>query len=210
MSRPRVPLLSVERITGEAITMLDEGKPLGINQLAKRLSVNPSSLYNHISGRDELIELIRGKLAEDFHIAVPPGQNWDDVVRYVVRSQRAMFAAHPHVLPLLVSQTATDTRVISYYEELAAALTRAGFAGEDALEIIAALDAFALGAGLDLSAPPEAWHPSSPDSALGRLLATSSSPDNRSERAFELGLTLIVEALAARLAGSQRISDSLP
>lgn len=197
--RPKVPLLSVERIVDQALAMIDDGARFGIVHLARRLDVNPSSLYNHVSGRDEIIELIRGRLADDFDIAVQPGTPWDDVVEYVVRRQRAMFATHPLYLPLLVGKTVTDPRVISYYEDLAAALGLAGFPDAEVLDIVAMLDAFALGSGLDLSAPVEVWKTPDAAGALGRLLASADDGVSRSERAFELGLRFLLAGLRDRL-----------
>ena len=197
--RPKVPLLSVERIVDQALAMIDDGARFGIVDLARRLDVNPSSLYNHVSGRDEIIELIRGRLADDFDIAVQPGTPWDDVVEYVVRRQRAMFATHPLYLPLLVGKTVTDPRVISYYEDLAAALGLAGFPDAEVLDIVAMLDAFALGSGLDLSAPVEVWKTPDAAGALGRLLASADDGVSRSERAFELGLRFLLAGLRDRL-----------
>ena len=199
MSRPKVPLLSVDRIVTEALAMIDDGVDFGIVHLARRLGVNPSSLYNHVSGRDEIIELIRGRLADDFEIVVEPGMPWDEVVEYVVRRQRAMFAAHPQFLPLLVGKTVTDPRVISYYEDLAAALGLAGFPDAEVLDIVAMLDAFALGSGLDLSAPVEVWKTPDAAGALGRLLASADDGVSRSERAFELGLRFLLAGLRDRL-----------
>lgn len=200
MARPRVRILSVDRIVDAAIALIDSGEPLSITKLGARLSVNPSSLYNHVSGLSQIVELVRGKLAEDFQIAVPPDLAWDGVVEYVVRRQRAMFAAHPRVLPLLVAQTVTDPRVLSYYNVLATALVDAGFHDNDVLDIIAALDAFALGFGLDMSAPTEVWQTGETGTALGRLLAGNSDDGSkRSERAFELALGFYLDALRLRL-----------
>jgi AcrR family transcriptional regulator len=199
MARPKTPLLSVDGIVSEALAMIDDGASFSVVHLAKRLGVNPSSLYNHVSGRDEIVELIRGRLADDFEIAVDPGTPWDEVVGYVVRRQRAMFAAHPLFLPLLVGNTVTDPRVISYYEELATALGLAGFPDAEVLDIVAVLDTFALGSGLDLSAPAEVWKTPDAASVLGHLLASADDGVSRSERAFELGLRFILAGLRDRL-----------
>jgi AcrR family transcriptional regulator len=194
-----VPLLSVDRIADETLAMIDSGEPFGVNRLAARLGVSPSSLYNHVAGRDELIELVRGRLADDFAIVVDPGLPWDEAVDYVVRRQRAMFAAHPLVLPLLVGATVTDDRVLAYYGALATALVSAGFPEADVLDIVTVLDEFALGSGLDISSPAQVWRTRDDDSVLGRLLAARGDDAGRPDRAFELGLALIVAGLQSRL-----------
>ena len=200
MPRPTSPILSADRIADAAIDLVDAGKPFGVNALARQLGVTPSSLYNHVDGRDAFVELMRGRLAERAAIVVPPGLAWDAVVEYVVREQRAMFAAHPLVLPLLVGKPVTDATVLGYYEALAEALLGAGFPEGDVLVIVAILDAFALGSGLDLSAPPEVWRPH-PGTALARLVDGGEPGSVRADRAFDLGVELLISALRARLSG---------
>ena len=62
MPRPRTPLLSTDRIADAAMELVDDGAPFGVNAIARRLGVTPSSLYNHVRGRDEIVELMSGRL----------------------------------------------------------------------------------------------------------------------------------------------------
>lgn len=200
MPRPSSPILSPDRIADAAIELVDAGEPFGVNALARQLGVTPSSLYNHVDGRDAIVELMRGRLAAQAAIVVPPGLEWHAVVEYVVREQRAMFAAHPLVLPLLVGKPVTDVTVLGYYEALAEALLGAGFPDDEVLVIVAVLDAFALGSGLDLSAPVEVWR-ARPGTALARLVEQGEPGSIRSDRAFDLGVELLLAALRSRLDG---------
>ena len=78
MPRPRTPILSVDRIADAAIELVDEGAGFGVNALARRLGVTASSLYNHISGRDEIIELMRARLATQSIPDVPEDAGWHE------------------------------------------------------------------------------------------------------------------------------------
>ncbi|MFF1635556.1 TetR/AcrR family transcriptional regulator [Leifsonia sp. NPDC058248] len=198
MPRPTSPILSADRIADAAIELVDAGKPFGVNALARELGVTPSSLYNHVDGRDAIVELMRGRLAVRSAIEVPDGLTWHGVVEYVVRAQRSMFAEHPLVLPLLVGKPVTDVTVLGYYEALAEALLSAGFPDEEVLVIVAVLDAFALGSGLDLSAPPQVWQ-AEPGTALGRLVAGGEPGGIRADKAFDLGVDLLIASLRVRL-----------
>ena len=60
MARPRVPLLSADRIADAAIELVDSGDAFGVNALARRLGVTPSSLYKHVDGPDRITQLMRG------------------------------------------------------------------------------------------------------------------------------------------------------
>lgn len=202
MPRPRTPILSVDRIADAAIELVDEGAGFGVNALARRLGVTASSLYNHISGRDEIIELMRARLATQSIPDVPEDAGWDRVLSLVVRGQREMYAAHPFVVPLIVGKTITDHGVISAYERMASALVAAGFPDGDVLTIISVIDSFSLGAGLDLAAPDDVWAPSESAATLSRLVKASGQGRERSDKAFETGLELLLESLRMRLAAT--------
>ncbi|MGR0320864.1 TetR/AcrR family transcriptional regulator [Agromyces sp. ZXT2-3] len=199
MPRPRVPLLSAERIADAALELVDSGRPFGVNALARALGVTPSSLYNHVRGRDEIIELIRGRIAAQ-HLPDLPGGAWDEIVAATLRAQRRMYAEHPNAIPLIVGKTITDPLVIASYDNLATALLDAGFPEDEVLTVVAILDSFALGFGLDLASPDDIWQPQGPTETLGRLLAGAERGPARSDRAFEEGLELLLDSLRLRLA----------
>ena len=199
MPRPKVPLLSTDRIAEAALDLVDSGEPFGVNALARRLGVTPSSLYNHVHGRDQIIELIRGRLGARYLPELPNG-SWDEVVSSTMRSLRRMYAEHPFAVPLIVGKTITDPSVIASYDNLTTALAGAGFPDEEVLVVVAILDSFALGFGLDLASPDDIWQPETPTATLGRLVAGAERGVERSDRAFELGLELILDALRLRLA----------
>lgn len=198
MARPRVPLLNEQRIADAAIELLDSGEAFGVNALARRLGVTASSLYNHVDGRDGIIELMRGRLGRRY-LPEPPSGTWDEVVVATMRGMRRLYAEHPAVVPLLVGKTITDDTVIAAYDALTTALLDAGFPDDEVLAVVAVLDSFALGFGLDLASPDEIWRPQGETRSLGRLVAGAERGETRSDRAFELGLGLLVDSLRMRL-----------
>lgn len=199
MPRPRTPLLSTDRIADAAMELVDESAPFGVNAIARRLGVTPSSLYNHVAGRDEIVELMRGRLVQRY-TAEPLDGTWDEVVERVLRAQRRMYAEHPFLIPLIVGKTITDPSVISSYDRLASALAEAGFPEDDVLEVIGIIDAFSIGFGLDLASPDDVWRPETPTETLGRLVEAGARGTARSDRAFEGGLELLLDGLRLRLA----------
>lgn len=199
MARPKVPLLSADRIADAAIELADSGAGFGVNALARSLGVTPSSLYNHVDGRDGIIELMRGRLAHRYLPELPTG-TWEEVVVATLQGLRRLYAEHPAIVPLLVGKTITDDTVIASYDALATALVDSGFPDDEVLSVVAVLDAFALGFGLDVASPDEIWQPGAPTRSLGRLIASAERGDARSERVFELGLELLLDALRLRLA----------
>src|SRR5215204_1846200 len=94
IARPRIPLLSPDLIADAALALVDSGQPFGVNALARSLGVTPSSLYNHVDGRDAIIELMRGRLGTTYLAEMPSG-TWDEVVAATMRASRRMYSEHP-------------------------------------------------------------------------------------------------------------------
>ncbi len=194
MARPKVSLLSRDRIADAAIDLADSGERFGVNALARRLGVTPSSLYNHVDGRDAIIELMRERLGSRYFPERVTGE-WDHVVRAIVRNLRSLYADHPLFVPLLVGKTITAPVVIDNYDRLATALAEAGFPDDEVLAIVAIVDAFAIGFGFDVASPDEIWRPETPTRTLGRLVADAERGRERSDRAFDIGLEMLIDAL---------------
>ncbi|GAT73549.1 TetR/AcrR family transcriptional regulator [Microbacterium hydrocarbonoxydans] len=197
MSRPSTPLLSPEIIGEAALALSAAGEPFGVNAIARRLGVRPSSLYNHVDGMDGIVELMRGRLVEDYRVE-PQGESWDEYLLALLREQRRMYADHPQLVPLLVGKTITHPAVIAAYDDLATVLVEGGFPEGDVLAVIGILDAFAIGFGLDLASPEEVWQPGEETRTLGRILENGERGDARSDRTFELGARLLVDSLRTR------------
>lgn len=198
MARPKVPLLSADLIADAALALVDSGQPFGVNALARSLGVTPSSLYNHVDSRDAIIELMRGRLGETY-LAEMPGGTWDEIVEATVRASRRMYAEHPFVVPLIVGKTITHPLVIASYDNLATALVDAGFPDDEVLMVVAIIDSFAIGSGLDLGSPDDTWRPETPTKSLGRLVDVGAKGAERSDQVFETGLELLLDALRLRL-----------
>jgi len=201
MARPLVPLISIDALVTAALELVDENGDFSLPKLAKRIGVSQSSIYSHVSGREEILELMRGRtLAES--PAVPVDElDWDIALRAVVRNYRDAFARHPRLAPLMVLQTVQNLDVIAMYEDMATVLERAGFAGPDVVAAISMIDSFALGAALDLAAPDVVWAPPAEGfPTLSRALGHAGPPEQRGEDAFNFGLETIIAGLRSRLA----------
>lgn len=203
MGRPAKARLSPEAIADAAVELIDSGHPFGLNAVARRLGVQPPSLYNHVDGIDGIVELVRGRLAAQYLVDVDEtdeGIAWDEIVEAMVRAERRMYTEHPYVVPLIATSTVRDEGVIRSYDLKATQLVRAGFPESEVLVIVQLLDAFALGSGLDYAAPDAVWEPSGPTLTLGRLLDAGPLGRARNERAFEIGLGILMAGLRERLA----------
>ena len=201
MGRPSTPLLSADRIAGAAMDLVNKSGGFTVPELARTLKVSPSSLYNHVAGREQIVELLRERAMSD--VALPaddPHRPWTDVVADIMRSYRQSYARYPRLIPLLTSHAVNSDHALTMYNVLAVALGRAGFDPADTLRAITVIDAFVLGSALDVAAPDEPWQPGadvSPEFAAA--LATGSSKPERADDAFEFGIAVLLRGLTAVL-----------
>ncbi|OBF25541.1 TetR/AcrR family transcriptional regulator C-terminal domain-containing protein [Mycobacterium sp. ACS4331] len=197
MGRPRTPLLSADRIAEAALSLVLTTGGFTIPGVAQKLKVSPSSLYNHVSSRDEIVELLRERAMSEVELpADDPDRPWRDVVADIMRSYRRSFARYPQLIPLLTEHAVNSTQAITMYNALAVTLTRAGFDPADTLRAITLMDSFVLGAALDVAAPDEPWHSSAQvGPELAAALATGTPKPQRADDAFEFGLAVLLRGL---------------
>ena len=202
MARPSRPLLSVPRIAEAALALVDASGDFTMAALADALGVRPSSLYNHLAGREEIVEAMRTQVLEQgaHELRNDPGRGPvrgpEEAVRLILRSYRESFARHPRLIPLVTSYTVSAPAVMRWYEELADHLTVLGIGRDRLLDVITLLDSLVLGAALDLAAPDEVWDRRGTRSALlAAAIAAAPTGRERADRAFELGLDLVLGGL---------------
>ncbi|MER7009646.1 TetR/AcrR family transcriptional regulator C-terminal domain-containing protein [Dactylosporangium sp. NPDC000555] len=202
MPRPTIPKLSLDAIVDAAIDLAGESGSFTMAELAAKLEVRQSSLYNHVAGRDAVVELIRQRAHEEMAVRVDTLAAWQDVVRDVARAQRDALARHPWLIKLLATSPAEPGAAASGVENLATVLSRAGFADQDVLQIIAAIDIIVIGGSLDLLSPERLFPRSVTDGTKELARAVQAAPRDapRAEVAFAFTLDLFIDALEGRLA----------
>lgn len=201
MGRPSTPILSVDKIAAAALRLVDAGHDLRMGDVAAALGVRPSSLYNHVSGKADVVEAVRGLIFRDVarDVAVDTGSTTpDDRLRVLLRRYRESFAQHPRVIPLLTAQTVSSPSVMAMYDELARVLVECGVPEQRLLDVVTVLDSFVIGSALDVAAPDDVWDASAAgDDHLRRAIASAPRGRRRADQAFELGVELLVGGIAA-------------
>ncbi|GAB41360.1 MULTISPECIES: TetR/AcrR family transcriptional regulator [Gordonia] len=202
MPRPRTPILDPNTIARAALDALDADGSFTMPGVAKRLNVAVSSLYHHVASREQLLELIRGVIAEELSVSIEWPEDWREVVREWLIGYRAGFGAHPELVRALTAQTVRAPEVLRGYDRLAQKLVDAGFPIDRVLHVITFLDTIALGSALDVGAPEEVWSADgvAADSTLGRALSAAPTGRVRADEAFELTVDLAVIGLETELA----------
>lgn len=144
---PTVPLTR-RRIAAAALDLIDEEgfDAMTVRAMGARLGVKSSSLYNHVSGRDEIIAAVAELLAEGIDLTTLERPDLADAMRAFAVSYRDAFHGHPEVVAFLARSTVTNIAALQMYERVVARLVDAGRSTSDAVRFLAALETVVMGA----------------------------------------------------------------
>ncbi|MFF7553377.1 TetR/AcrR family transcriptional regulator [Streptomyces olivaceus] len=157
MARPKTPMLSATRIAEGALELVDSTGDVQMVQLARHLGVAPSSLYSHVAGRAEVIDLARLRMLEQME-PVGPAHDWREAVANLLRRLTALYTGHLRILPLISTTTVTCERAIAAYEPMFAALLEGGFRPDQLRLVVAMVEFQAFGLAQGLPAPAMSDH----------------------------------------------------
>lgn len=205
MARPSKPKLSTDGIAKAALKLVDRHGEFTIPQLARELSVTASSLYNHVGGKDEIIELMRGRAMSAVALPEARGAQWQDEVRGIAVAYWRSYSRHPRLIPLLTSYTVRDRTTLRVYDALVEALSAAHFAPGALLRAVTIIDSFVIGSALDAAAPQDVWEADAESStAFRQALKEGLGEENRAEATFLDGLEIILSGLESQLVDKSR------
>ncbi|WP_193080492.1 TetR/AcrR family transcriptional regulator C-terminal domain-containing protein [Brevibacterium aurantiacum] len=203
--------LNRERLVDAALALVDDdgSEALSMRTLAARVDRQVSSLYNHVSGRTELIELMRARIVADIEVAAFASVGtsaraipWERALEFWARSYLRAFAAHPNLIRLLATTEIRDLSTYEMYDAVIAGLRRGGWPESRTVAVMRTVEAHVLGSALDIIAPSDLIAQDSADvrfseirTALDpRFVETSSAT-----AAFELGLNALIDGLRLQL-----------
>ncbi|TNM50811.1 TetR/AcrR family transcriptional regulator [Nocardioides albidus] len=181
--------------------LVDETGDFTVPELSRRLGVTASSLYHHVDGRSGVIELLREQVSAQMDTEILDQAAWDRAIPAFFRSYRAVFAAHPRVVPLLTTTTIRSPHVLAAYDRMVHLLEEAGLPVTRAMEVLTAVESFMVGSALDLAAPDVMWEiPEGVETPrLAEALSSQRDGLHRAEAAFECGLRMMLTGVAAEL-----------
>lgn len=192
MARPLSPKLSAPAIADAALALVDKHGEFTIPGLAKAMAVSPSSLYNHVTSKDDIVDMMRGRAMGEIELPEPDG-DWVDTLRQIAKGYMRSYAKHPKLIPLFTAHTVRDRGTLKVYDHLTEAFATAGFDSADALAAITVLDSFVLGSALDAAAPAQVWESAEGNSeALNAALEAGLAVQDRAWKTFEYGLEILL------------------
>jgi AcrR family transcriptional regulator len=200
--RPSKPLLSRRGIAVEALKLVDEEgiEALTTRKLARRLGVEGPSLYNHVRGRDDLLDEMTALIDEQVDTSLLDDPDWRVGLPAFARSYRRAFAAHPHIVATVSARPVNTHTALQAYDDAFAAFERFGWDGHTASVVMAAVDFLVLGSAIEtfkggFDRPAADYDPAYPHLASALRAA---GDDDIDDLGFELGLSAVVAWLSAR------------
>jgi AcrR family transcriptional regulator len=149
------PALSRESIVREAIAMLDgDGvDALSMRKLGARLNAGATSLYRHVTTKDELMELALDEVAGEIAVPSADGTDWRADITAAAQSIRTTALRHPWLASVLgqAGLAYLGPKLMAVSEGLAALFSEAGF--PDPSSAIDAVMSFVIG----MSSTEAAW-----------------------------------------------------
>jgi AcrR family transcriptional regulator len=206
VGRPSKPMLSRAIIARAALETVDEHGADGLTMraLAERLGVKAASLYNHLAGKDDLLDALSELVNQEIDLTPLGGDDWHAGIDAYARGYRAVFLRHPNTIALLARRRVEADLQLRGYDALLGTLIRAGLTPADAAEAAAALDYLVLGSALEtftagFTRPPSGYRPQFP--ALATSLEAAALRDRGApgldDRGFDLALRLLLAGLRA-------------
>ncbi|WP_233223810.1 TetR/AcrR family transcriptional regulator C-terminal domain-containing protein [Amycolatopsis sp. CA-128772] len=196
--------LSRERILREALALVDEEglDAVSMRKLARRLGVDPMSLYNHVDGKDALLDGIAEVLLAAIP-APPPDADLRETMSALAHGFRAAMLGHSRAAPLVLTRRLASMTALAPVEAVLAPLLAAGFPPDRAVHGLRTVLAFLIGTLMREvdAAPTFSGGPRLAELEGAGLPAVSAAApflavcDHEAE--FEFGLRVLLDALGA-------------
>ncbi|HZU20495.1 MAG TPA: TetR family transcriptional regulator [Gaiellaceae bacterium] len=203
----RTPL-NADRIFAAALELIDEHgvESLSMRRLAACLGVEAASLYEHVAGKEVLLDGVCEALLAEFTLARRRG-DWRARLRQIAFAWAELAETHPRAFRLLYRpQRRIAGGDLPVMEEIVAALEHGGFSGRRAALALRTYTAFVDGALLRLatraSPPTRSWRDAEPPPTdeFPHYAAVSPLAARLDDRlVFAAGVDVVIDGLAALL-----------
>jgi AcrR family transcriptional regulator len=198
-----------------ALALIDRGEPesFTMRRLADAMGIAVMTLYGYVGSKEEILEGVTSVAFREVHRDPPADAPWEEQLRTDVRDLEGVCRRHPHLVTLVIFQSTVAPGLFRMRERMLETLHAAGFDSQTALRAIGVLCHYALGyAGARAGAGPIVLPDrirELPRDEFPRLAeAADHYAEHLSDEAFEYGLTLILDGLAAQHPSPQADSSA--
>ncbi|QFU92778.1 TetR/AcrR family transcriptional regulator [Amycolatopsis sp. YIM 10] len=147
--------LSRERVITAAMALADEKGEAGLTMraIAGRLGVEAMSLYNHVRGRDDILNGMVDAVFAEIELPEPDG-DWKRAMRDRAASSRDALRRHPWAVGLMDSRSQPGPATLRHHDAVLGALRAGGFSVAMAAHAFSVIDSYLYGFVLqELSLP---------------------------------------------------------
>lgn len=206
--------LTRERVVAAAMELADERgiEALTMRELGRRLGVEAPSLYNHVAGKDDLLDGLVDVVVAQIDLPAP-GTDWKEAMRRRAVSARHVFARHRWAAGVIDSRGRSGPSSLAYADGILGTLLRAGFSARQAADVFLVLDSYIYGferqrATLALSDDTDSTEiaqevleaAAAAYPALTTVATEFSQAPYDEDAVFDLGLELLLDGFERRLA----------
>ena len=140
--------LSREAIVSTAIRLIEaEGETAAsMRRISAELGVAAMSLYNHLPSKAALLDAIGEHVRAQISLPTDPGLAWEQRARVLVRAFRDVVEQYPRCSELMMARAPSSLVGLEPLEYALEMAEQAGFTGRDALRVVRAFVAYAVGA----------------------------------------------------------------
>lgn len=202
------PAVTLDRIACEALALLDEGPDetaLTMRSLASRLGVQAPSLYAHVTGMDEIHDLVHALINSTIDVSVVEGSVELGDLAELGRRYRAAYRGHRVAASMIVSRSVNRDHALRIYGAIASFMLRYGVPLERVMPLMALFDNLVLGSAVEpfeaaFTGAPDDYAAEHPELARAIEAADRVSVD---DMAFEWGMSAFAD-LVRRVAATGR------
>lgn len=205
--RPLNRVLSQEAITRASLTLIEtrgyEG--LTMSSLARALKVAPSSLYNHVESKGDVLLLVQDHVMTQVDVSGFETGPWEEAVRRFAWSYRDVFTRHTPLIPIIaVLPVSGAPQTLGVYEAVTRGFERAGWPPPLIVPAIVALESFIFGSAFDATAPETIFESGDLAGSYPQFTAAVAAQERtasgrQADVAFGLGLDALILGFKARL-----------
>ena len=143
--------LTPERIAAAALEILDgaaDETALTARSLAKKLGVSAPSLYAHVAGMEEILNLVHESINATIDMTPLIGSDREEDFREVCHRYRNAYRAHRVASTIIASRSVNREHALRVYEPLAAYLVARGVEDKLVMPVMAMLDNLIMGSSV--------------------------------------------------------------
>ena len=225
-TQARLPL-SRERVMRAAVDVADaEGiAAVSMRRIGQELGVEAMSLYNHVAGKEALLDAMVDQVAAEILAAVTlpdapdPAEDWRGALRARALAAREVMLRHRWAPGVLETRTTMSLDIVRYFDGVVAILRAGGFSNDLTHHSLHALGSRVIGFSQELFDPGDAAAGDASEELLAAMAtqiphlvamlgevahddpgSTLGWCDDQSE--FEFGLDVVLDGLERRRAST--------